>query len=321
MKNRDRFLALYEEHGRLVRGFLLAATGCPHQADDLQQSVARVLLEKFADYDDSRPFRSWVLGIARIEALVQADDGFRTALMAAACDEADLEHLFGGRAAIAGVAAATGRPPRGVAAAVAGLAAVAATAGWLLLTGVDAKGAACRVVETKAAVLLLAEAPGKRATPVAAGDTIAAERRIWSCPWGSVALRMADGSRLQIDRDSEAMLECGLRPQIELIRGTAFVTRDRSAGGAAVLKTADASIVVGHGLAAVVVADDRTVVEVAEGETILTAAGGRTTRIVAGQVAVLRKNGDGDVRVRKGRLEWQLPDESPGEPPSPAGGS
>jgi RNA polymerase sigma factor (sigma-70 family) len=69
MKNRERFLALYEEHGRLVRGFLLAATGCPHQADDLQQSVARVLLEKFADYDDSRPFRSWVLGIARIEAL------------------------------------------------------------------------------------------------------------------------------------------------------------------------------------------------------------------------------------------------------------
>jgi RNA polymerase sigma-70 factor (ECF subfamily) len=69
MKDQERFLAMYEEHGRLVRGFLLAATGCPHQADDLQQNVARVLLEKFADYDETRPFRCWALGIARLEVL------------------------------------------------------------------------------------------------------------------------------------------------------------------------------------------------------------------------------------------------------------
>ncbi len=69
MKDRERFLSLYQEHGHLVRGFLLAATGCPHQADDLQQNVARVLLEKFADYDEARPFRCWALGIARLETL------------------------------------------------------------------------------------------------------------------------------------------------------------------------------------------------------------------------------------------------------------
>jgi RNA polymerase sigma-70 factor (ECF subfamily) len=69
MKDRERFLALYEEHGPQVRGFLLAATGCPHQADDLQQNVARVLLEKLADYDETRPFRCWALGIARLETL------------------------------------------------------------------------------------------------------------------------------------------------------------------------------------------------------------------------------------------------------------
>lgn len=69
MTDRDRFVSLYQEHGRLVRGFLLAATGCPHQADDLQQNVARVLLEKFADYDEARPFRCWALGIARLEVL------------------------------------------------------------------------------------------------------------------------------------------------------------------------------------------------------------------------------------------------------------
>lgn len=69
MNDRDRFLSLYEEHGPLIRGFLMAATGCPHQADDLQQNVARVLLEKFAAYDAARPFRCWALGIARLEAL------------------------------------------------------------------------------------------------------------------------------------------------------------------------------------------------------------------------------------------------------------
>ena len=69
MTDRERFLSLYQEHGPLVRGFLLAATGCPHQADDLQQNVARVLLEKFADYDATRPFRCWALGVARLEAL------------------------------------------------------------------------------------------------------------------------------------------------------------------------------------------------------------------------------------------------------------
>lgn len=69
MTDRERFLSLYQEHGPLVRGFLLAATGCPHQADDLQQNVARVLLERFTDYDDTRPFHCWALGIARLEAL------------------------------------------------------------------------------------------------------------------------------------------------------------------------------------------------------------------------------------------------------------
>ena len=69
MNDRERFVALYEEHGPLIRGFLRAATGCPHQADDLQQNVARVLLEKFAEYDRTRPFRCWALGIARLEAL------------------------------------------------------------------------------------------------------------------------------------------------------------------------------------------------------------------------------------------------------------
>jgi ferric-dicitrate binding protein FerR (iron transport regulator) len=198
---------------------------------------------------------------------------------------------------------------------------VAAAVGWLWLPNTDATDAACRVVETRGSVLLLPRDPGEEATPLAAGDVIATERRIWTCPWAAVALRLADGTRLQIDRASEATLACGRRPRVELIRGTAFVTRQRGAAGSAVLQTPQASIEVGHGLAAVVVDEDRTVIEVAEGETCLTAAGGPTTRIAAGQVAVLEKDGDGGVEVRQGRLEWQLPDESAGPGPAPADGS
>lgn len=270
--------------------------------------------------DDYLQGRSTAAETREIDLLVRNDERFRAALATAAHDESALERLFGGRSAIGIGMPTTGRSRRGVAAAMAGIAAVAATAGWLLLTGVDARGGACRVVETRGSVLLLSRVPGEPATPVEAGDAIATERRIWTCPWGAVALRLADGSRLQLDRDSEAMLACGLRPRVELIKGTAFVTRGDAAAGTAVLKTAQASIEVGHGLAAVVVDDDRTIVEVAEGETFLTTAEGKTTRVAEGQVAVLEKGGAGDVEVRMGRLQWQLPDE-PSAARSASGGS
>ena len=259
--------------------------------------------------------------IREVDALVRTDPRFRAALATAAHDEAALAGLYGGRKAIGSGPSAAGRTLRRFVAAGVGLAAVAAAAaiGWLWLSGAGDDGGACRVVETRGSVLLLARAAGEEATPLAAGDAIVAERRIWTCPWGAVALRLADGTRLQIDRDSEAAVACGRRPQVDLIRGTAFVTRDRGTVGSAVLKTAQASIEVGQGLAAVVVDGDRTVVEVAEGETSIIAAGGVTTRIAAGQVAILEKDGDGGVQVRQGRLEWQLPDESPG--PAPAAGS
>lgn len=269
--------------------------------------------------DDYLQGRLGAAEIREVDALVRTDPRFRTALAAAAHDEAVLVGLHGRRTVIVADPPATGRTLRRLVAAGVGLAAVAAALGWLWLSGAGEDGVACRVVETRGSVLLLARAAGEEATPLTAGDAIVAERRIWTCPWGAVALRLADGTRLQIDRDSEATVACGRRSHVDLIRGTAFVTRDRAAVGSAVLKTAQASIEVGRGLAAVVVDGDRTVVEVAEGETSLIAAGGATTRIAAGQVAILEKDGDGGVQVRRGRLGWQLPDEPPG--PTPAAGS
>jgi len=69
MSSQADFVALYERQRVPLRGFLLAATGCPHQADDLQQNVACVLLAKFSRYDHDRPFGPWVIGIARLEVL------------------------------------------------------------------------------------------------------------------------------------------------------------------------------------------------------------------------------------------------------------
>jgi len=63
------FITLFLKEELLLRSFLLASTGNVHESDDLFQSVARVLWEKFADYDPSRPFRGWALGVARLEVL------------------------------------------------------------------------------------------------------------------------------------------------------------------------------------------------------------------------------------------------------------
>lgn len=69
MTSQPDFVAIYEDHRLPLRGFLLAATGCPHQADDLLQNVACVLLAKISAYDPSRPFGAWAMGIARLEVL------------------------------------------------------------------------------------------------------------------------------------------------------------------------------------------------------------------------------------------------------------
>lgn len=67
--DQDAFLGLFQQEEMILRSYLLAATGDIHASDDLFQNVARVLWEKFGEYDRSRPFRGWVLGVARLEVL------------------------------------------------------------------------------------------------------------------------------------------------------------------------------------------------------------------------------------------------------------
>jgi RNA polymerase sigma-70 factor (ECF subfamily) len=63
------FLQRFLREERQIAAYLLSATGDIHVAEDLLQSVARILLEKWGDYDESRPFGAWACGIARLEIL------------------------------------------------------------------------------------------------------------------------------------------------------------------------------------------------------------------------------------------------------------
>ncbi|MBN2584971.1 MAG: sigma-70 family RNA polymerase sigma factor [Planctomycetes bacterium] len=71
MKPPDEYdlLRLFLNEEPLLRALLLSATGDLHASEDMLQTVATVVWEKRDQFDGSRPFRPWVLGIARLEIL------------------------------------------------------------------------------------------------------------------------------------------------------------------------------------------------------------------------------------------------------------
>jgi len=64
-----RFLQQFLASERLLTGYLVAATGDFHEAEDLLQEVSVALWESFDRYDPARPFQGWALGIARHKVL------------------------------------------------------------------------------------------------------------------------------------------------------------------------------------------------------------------------------------------------------------
>jgi RNA polymerase sigma-70 factor (ECF subfamily) len=64
-----QFLKLFLMEEPLLRTYLLSATGNADATDDLLQSTAAVLLDKWTDYDPERPFRPWALAFAHLEVL------------------------------------------------------------------------------------------------------------------------------------------------------------------------------------------------------------------------------------------------------------
>ena len=63
------FEAMWTEALPAVHAFLRAVAPDPSLHDDLVQNTALTALQKFDQYEPSRPFRAWVIGIARFEVL------------------------------------------------------------------------------------------------------------------------------------------------------------------------------------------------------------------------------------------------------------
>ena len=69
MTDREDFIQHFTDVEHALRAYLLAATRNLSDADDLFQAVWIVLWNKFDQFDASRSFRSWAIGVARFEVL------------------------------------------------------------------------------------------------------------------------------------------------------------------------------------------------------------------------------------------------------------
>ena len=69
MLGHQDFVREFLHEQRRLAAYLLSATGDVHSTEDLLQTVARILWEKLADYDEARPFGAWATGVAQLEVL------------------------------------------------------------------------------------------------------------------------------------------------------------------------------------------------------------------------------------------------------------
>lgn len=67
--NQRDFLKSFLQEESLLRAYLYGATGKAAVAEELLQIIAGTLWEKWEQFDASRPFRAWALGMARLEVL------------------------------------------------------------------------------------------------------------------------------------------------------------------------------------------------------------------------------------------------------------
>jgi len=99
-QDHETFEKLFLPLRTALRGYLFAVTRDWTEADDLFQEVAIVLWRKFGNYDRTRGFRSWAMGIARLQILKR-----RQALARS--------RLIFSEEAVASLAAAAGDEPEG----------------------------------------------------------------------------------------------------------------------------------------------------------------------------------------------------------------
>jgi RNA polymerase sigma-70 factor (ECF subfamily) len=79
----ERFAALWTAAQSTIASFIRTLISDSQQADEVLQRVAVTLVRKFDQYDESRPFAAWAVGVAKFEVLY-----FRR-------ERATDKHLFG----------------------------------------------------------------------------------------------------------------------------------------------------------------------------------------------------------------------------------
>ncbi len=67
--DQERFTRHWTQASRMVADYIGSLVPNFHEAEDLLQNVAVVLLRKFPQYDPAQPFAFWAMGIARYEIL------------------------------------------------------------------------------------------------------------------------------------------------------------------------------------------------------------------------------------------------------------
>jgi ferric-dicitrate binding protein FerR (iron transport regulator) len=163
-----------------------------------------------------------------------------------------------------------------------------------------------RVIETRGLVLALPEGEGK-AIPVSVGGPVPAGRSLWTCPWGGAAMRLADGSSMQLDRNTVvAFSESDGKRAFRIKQGIFFLTRQNAPQEAGIEVLTDQALIdVMDAQVAVAVSEQRTLIEVAEGQVeVAPRPDGPTVPVPAGHYLVV--GASEQPRAVVGRLVWRL---------------
>ncbi len=81
MSDHESFMRHWTQAQPIIASYLGAMAKNSHDAEDMLQDVAVILLRKFPEYDPARKFVAWALGIAKMEVLSER----RHQVLAAVC--------------------------------------------------------------------------------------------------------------------------------------------------------------------------------------------------------------------------------------------
>ncbi len=65
----DELIRHFIEEDAVIRAYVRSVTHGHRETDDVIQEIWQVACRKISEYDTSRPFRGWIMGIARIKLL------------------------------------------------------------------------------------------------------------------------------------------------------------------------------------------------------------------------------------------------------------